>query len=97
MCSPTILAPSDQKQLIHGERYMKTLAQQQFKLLYGLEKAYRFSIYKSVYFRGCSGYMKTLASLQLVSSFIGGKQLTGFQVLGVKVFAAVLATYISSI
>jgi hypothetical protein len=48
----------------------------------------RLTSFRCVYFRGCSGYMKTLAPLQLASSLMGGKQLTDFQVLGVKVFAA---------
>jgi hypothetical protein len=48
------------------------------KFLYGSETAYRFSIHKSVDFRSCVGYMKTLAPLQLPNSFMGGKRLTGF-------------------
>jgi hypothetical protein len=45
-------------QMIHGERYMKTMATLQF--LYGWETAYWFSICRSVDFHGCIDYMKTL-------------------------------------
>ena len=67
MQGATVLTPPDQIQLIHGERYMKTMVTPYCSFLYGWETAYQ--ICGSVTFRGCIGYMKTLVTLHLLNLY----------------------------